>query len=529
MRWSDTARVGLTVILAGVVLVAGSFWLRGSARGAGFYTQQVSFPNAQGIQEGAYVRVRGVNLGTVDRVELGPDGNARLTLRLRNTYRLQPEDSIRITGGLIGFQPPTIEVTPGGRRDRPSPASDVLTGDTGPDTDRMLAQGERLLTNLNGLSERLGKLADTMNQVASNPNLQRDLLATTKNFARVSEKGVAIAGNMERATARADRLIAGFQSTAGSLNDTLKRADTLLSGFGGVSQDTRAVLRETKTMVGETRDVVKGAGALVRESQATMQNAGGLVTDTRSALNENRQKLTQLFDTLNGSLGKLDATLTEAQGFLGDPQLRNDLRATAQNVREATENLKKVSGDIEGLTGDPKVQEDLRATITGLRDASEQAAETLRSVRNVLGGGRNTAKSISQRISETRFSADAVHGFVSGRTRLDFDATIPWSEPTFFRLGFYDFGESNRFNAQAGQRLRSGLWARYGFHASRLGVGIDLGDGVRNTASLDLYGVRNPRIDVRGNIPIARSLDLTLGLDNLQDRPDPVIGLRYRK
>jgi hypothetical protein len=100
---------------------------------------------------------------------------------------------------------------------------------------------------------------------------------------------------------------------------------------------------------------------------------------------------------------------------------------------------------------------------------------------------------------------------------------------TFYRLGLFDFGENTRFNAQAGQAVRPGIWTRYGIHASKLGVGLDIGRPERPPFTLDLYGVDRPRVDLRGYIPVGGSLDVSLGLDNATRSPDPVFGLRYRR
>jgi phospholipid/cholesterol/gamma-HCH transport system substrate-binding protein len=536
MRWSDRTRVGLTVAAGLLLLGFVTFFLRGSLGGGGAYLQPVSFPNAQGIQEGAYVRVRGVDMGSVEKVGLGADNQALLTLRIRNAYRVKPDDSIRIVGGLLGFSPPSIEITPGGRKTAAAGGSEVLTGETGPNTDRLLTQGEKLLDNLNGLSGRMNRLTESLARIAEDPEMRGNLAKTTRNFARVSEKGVAIANNMERATAGADRLVSGFQSTASQLDRTLRKADGVMASFKGTAEQSRALMTDTRGLVRDTRDVVhdtrkavQDVDGVVKSTNTVIQNAGGLVTDTRAALTENRERLSAVFNNLNASLKQLDATLSEARSFVGDPQLRSDLKVTAANVRESSENLKKLSGDVQSLTGDRKVQEDLRETLSNLRDATEEAADVFRRVKGVMGTGRKGAETVTQRISSAEVNAGIVRTMRDNRTRLEFDATIPWSQRTFYRLGFYDFGESNRFNVQMGQQVRSGVWARYGFYASRLGVGLDFGNQRRPPFQIDVFGVDNPQVDLRSNVRLTSFLDLSLGLDNISRRPDPVVGLRYRK
>lgn len=537
MRVSDGAKVGITVLVGLLALLGGMFWLRGSVQHAGSYEQRVSFTNAQGLQKGGYVRVRGVDFGEVEKVALGPDGNALVTLRLSDSYRVTANDSIRIVGGLLGFSAPYVEITPGGRKRAAGepPAADgsasvppntvlsgALPGDSSANPEDLMADSGRLLRNLNHLSERMDHLTASFARIADDPKLRQSLTRTATNFEKISDSGVVIAKNMQGATGRAETLIASFQSTAGSLDRTLKRADGLIASLNSTAGETRGLMQDA-------RGVVKNTGDLVQNTNATVQNAGGLVTDARSALTENRQKLHDVLTSLDSSLKKLDGTLTEAKSFISDPTLRGNLSETSKNLREATATLSKVANDVHGLTGDPKVQEDLRATLSNLREVSAEAGETLRRVSGVLGGGGKAAKSIGQRVSEAELDAALLRTTNSNRTRLDFSATIPWSETSFYRLGFYDFGEHNRLSAQMGQKLPFPAWGRFGIYASSLGAGIDFGNRQHPPLSLDLFGVDRPQLDVRSNIPVSRNFDLTLGLDNALRNADPIFGIRYRK
>jgi hypothetical protein len=99
----------------------------------------------------------------------------------------------------------------------------------------------------------------------------------------------------------------------------------------------------------------------------------------------------------------------------------------------------------------------------------------------------------------------------------------------FYRVGFFDFGEGNKINAQRGQRLRDNLWGRVGVHASTLGLGLDIGNRRHPALSFDLFGIDRPRLDLRSSLPVAPYLDLTLGLDSVFRRADPIFGIRYRR
>jgi ABC-type transporter Mla subunit MlaD len=332
---------------------------------------------------------------------------------------------------------------------------------------------------------------------------------------------------MEHATAKANQLIDGFQTSTAQLDRTLRKAQALIESFHGTSAQAGELMKDTREMVKDTHGVVKDAGDLVRNTNKVVENAGGLVADTRSTLTENREKLKDVLENLNASLKQLNGTLTDARSFLGDPELRGNLKDTAKNVRDATENLKGITSDVRNITGDPKVQDDLKVTVNRLRDVTEQASDVLQRVREVVGSSGKTAKTIGQRVSDAEISAQMTHASRADRTRVNFDATIPWSRDTFYRLGIFDFGEGNKFNIQAGQQVRSGIWARYGIHASKLGAGLDFGARAHPVFSMDLFGVDRPRLDAVTNLRLLPYLDLTLGLNSIFDRADPVVGVRY--
>src|SRR5690349_5636835 len=111
MGSKDAVKVGITVLI-GLAVLAGITFLLPGAFGGNARTVEISFPDAQGLQPGGYVRVRGVVVGTVKKVKLGPQAEAVVTFTLDKEYTLKDTDRVRIAGGGIGFNPPFIEITP---------------------------------------------------------------------------------------------------------------------------------------------------------------------------------------------------------------------------------------------------------------------------------------------------------------------------------------------------------------------------------------------------------------------------------
>ena len=525
MRQWDAFRVGLAVVLGMAAFAWVTFYVRkGDIRGE-FYIQGVRFENAQGVQEGAYVRVSGVTVGQVKRVDLAEDGKAILGLQLPRKLRLTDTDLIRIVGGIFSFSPPHVEITRRGE----GREKELLAGQNALTTDAITTEAGVLVQNLNGLTTRLTRLTESLTGILENQALRGALSRSAQNLEAITTSGVTIAANMERTTGSAARLVDSFQATSDKLDVALRKSDSLFSGLDGAVQESRGLFADSRALVGDVREVVRQTGETVKGSQVLVQESGNLVRDTRGVLADNKERFASLLGNLDLAVRKLDGVLSETQKLVGDEDLRNDFKSTARSIREATDNLRQISADVRSLTSDPSVQEDLRSTISGLRETTEQAQDIFRRVRGVIGTSGQTARSIGQRLSEVETRVALVHGLDSGQSRFDLDATIPWSGTNFYRIGFYDFGESDKLVAQAGQRTPRNTWTRLGIYAGTLGIGLDVGSRQRPAFSLDLFGVDRPSLDARAHLRIAPYLDFGVGLEGIFRRADPAVGLYYRR
>lgn len=519
-------QVGLAVAAALLLVAWVTFALGGFARGGELV--KVRFDNVHGLQEGAPVRVRGVEQGLVKELTLDESHRPIATLNMKRGYTIRPGDRIRVVGGLFSLNPPYIEITPGAGL-AAAGSTDVLVGESGADQNALMEQASDLVDNLNGLAKQMSRLTGSLSEVTEDRELQLNLKRTAANFADLSASGSRTARRLEAATARLDPLMSTYQSAGSDLSRLAREARGTLSTFRDTGAATQGLLRDARGMVQDTRAVVRQSGELVASTSDVVTRTGLLVDEASRSLEEGRPRLNSVLDTLEGSLRKLDGALTEVRDLVGDDELKNDFRATAANLRGATANLQKISEDVESLTGDPEVQRDLRASLGGLREITQSAGAVLKRAEQVLGTSGQAARSLGARIARTQFRADFLVGGRNSGPRIDVDAILPWTESGFYRLGLFDVGERNRFTVQAGRKLNPRLAARYGFYASRLGVGVDVGDPLHPPFSLELYGIDNPHLDARFNVPIGRGLDLTLGLDQLLRSPDPVIGLRYRR
>lgn len=117
---------------AAVLAVAAGFlgWsLSGSSflgsRMGNSYVLRAAFPNVDGIEAGTDVRIGGVKVGRVDKVELNPKTFfAEASLRVPNTIRLPSDTAALIqSDGLLGGA--YIELQPGGSADDLAPGDEI--------------------------------------------------------------------------------------------------------------------------------------------------------------------------------------------------------------------------------------------------------------------------------------------------------------------------------------------------------------------------------------------------------------------
>lgn len=116
-------------VIGGIVLVLAAFFLiwgfGGKFQNRGGYELIASFPDAGGIEIGTDVRLAGVPIGRVTRVELNPQTYyADAAIEIPSTIVL-PADSAALiqSDGLIGGS--YVELQPGGSPDNLSPGDEI--------------------------------------------------------------------------------------------------------------------------------------------------------------------------------------------------------------------------------------------------------------------------------------------------------------------------------------------------------------------------------------------------------------------
>ena len=181
--------VGLVIIVALGVGVAGTLWLKGTNWGRPAVPLQVLLSDVAQLSPGNPVKFRGVQVGRVSSIGVEPDGQAvRVTLELESALPLPP-DAVVLLAPESFFGDWQAEIV---RRDRfpgfaffpvpPGTEQDgvpVLGGYALPELSRLTASAEQISNNLADLTERF--------DIAFNEETAANLARAIENFGVVSE------------------------------------------------------------------------------------------------------------------------------------------------------------------------------------------------------------------------------------------------------------------------------------------------------------------------------------------------------
>lgn len=116
--------IGAAVIAVAALFLTFAYTSTGAGAVSG-YEVMAKFNRADGVNIGSDVRLSGIKVGTVSKLDLDPmTFNAVVTIALENRVQLPDDSSVRITSeGLLGNQYLSIE--PGGSPDKIKPGGEI--------------------------------------------------------------------------------------------------------------------------------------------------------------------------------------------------------------------------------------------------------------------------------------------------------------------------------------------------------------------------------------------------------------------
>lgn len=225
-KFSAEAKVGLLVIAGSIILLYMTFAVGkfqfGEKSG---YQLQATFDSVAGIDEKATVRMAGVKIGVVEKVEL-EDSHARLTMRIDPNVRIHRSTEVMIrTLGVLGDK--YVEFVPVKKVPGTTQGADVYYRDGDRvQTSVSSSDIDKLVNQLSSIADDVKQITSSLRQVIgteSGTRSMQEILADLRNtMANIKEFSATLRDDGGEVIVRLNELIASLNGVVGENRDNLK-------------------------------------------------------------------------------------------------------------------------------------------------------------------------------------------------------------------------------------------------------------------------------------------------------------------
>lgn len=266
-KLSAEAKVGLLVIVGSMALLFMTFivgkYQFGETKG---YTLSALFDSVAGLDEKSAVRMAGVKIGTVERVELS-DSRAKVIMRINPEIQVKRGSEATIkTMGLLGEK--FVELIPPERRsDRPEGSVPGAAGNPGylqPDETIQATVSpsdvDKLINQLSGIAGDIKQVTGSLRQVlgteAGARNMEDILHDLRGTMANIKEFSYTLQGDGTELVKRLNDLAGSLNTVVGENRDNLKVS---MENIREASRNAELALASIESVV---RKVDRGEGTL---------------------------------------------------------------------------------------------------------------------------------------------------------------------------------------------------------------------------------------------------------------------------
>jgi phospholipid/cholesterol/gamma-HCH transport system substrate-binding protein len=319
LAWSEL-KIGVMAVAA-LILTSLLIIAVGGASGFAWerYELRANFANVQGLKSGAIVRVAGVEVGKVTKVELAKSGvDVRLSIKKENQSRVTT-DSYASIGSMSLLGEPLIDV---------SPAS----------TGTPLKNGDFIKSKKP--ASQLSDVAETANEgIVEATALLKDIRAGKGSVGKLFSE---------------DKLYRDLNAFVDSANAVTASINKGKGTLGKLTNDPKAY-NELEASLANLRE-------MTRKINAGEGSLGQLLKDDKLA--KSLTATSSNFEQVSGRLNRGDNT---AGKLLTEKELYDKLNSTVSRLDELTRNLNEGKGTAGQLLHDTKLYDTMNAAATEIK------------------------------------------------------------------------------------------------------------------------------------------------------------------
>jgi phospholipid/cholesterol/gamma-HCH transport system substrate-binding protein len=318
MRHRNEVVVGVVVILGIALIVLGTIWLRGAALGREQREVRARFVEVGQLLRGNSVKLRGVPIGRVHRIDLDTLGaGVIVTMRIAGTVTL-PEDPVVILSPESMFGDWQAEIA--ARRNFPTyryaePLEpDVLPGYSLPDMSRLTAVADEIAQNMAVLSERV--------EIAFTEDVAIRLRRSIENITQVSDQITGLVGSQQ----------AAIEELSEDLRETTEQLGVAVGAVARTfAQVERAISEDRLVRIVSDIETTAGRAAALADELAVMSRDMRSAAAATDSTLRSIGAITAAVERGEGSIGRL---LTDTTLFISLRESNVELQRLLRDIRE---------------------------------------------------------------------------------------------------------------------------------------------------------------------------------------------------
>jgi phospholipid/cholesterol/gamma-HCH transport system substrate-binding protein len=233
----------------------------------------------------------------------------------------------------------------------------------------------------------------------------------------------------------------------------------------------------------------------MRNAKEITENVNQLTRVFGELAGENRQEIGEMIRRVSDMTVRMNKAAEHASALLAgienNGQTSREIAEILRNLKNASENVEKITKNIGAITNDPHTQDDIKETIKNAREVSEKTNKLL----SVFSGG------------EKAVALDAKYANKPDKYRIDANLRVNYAPKQFLVMGVAGVGEENDLNLQFGSGTpRAAL--RAGIVLGEAGAGVDYAPAKWLRLFADAYDPNDFKVRVGGEIKLSERMSI---------------------
>ncbi|MBS1493923.1 MAG: MCE family protein [Bacteroidetes bacterium] len=336
-------------IIAGLALFLVATFIIGSKTNMFKSTFELNtvFQNVAGIKEGNTVTFAGINVGTVDMVNIETLNKVVVMMTIDSKMKkfIRKDSKVSITSeGLVGNK--VVSISAGNDKTPPVESGDYLESVKPIGVEDIIKDLKSTTENVNQLTKSLSNIVDsvsngqgTIGQLINNESLFNSVDSTFRSFASSTQKVDVILAKVSQTV---DQVTANFNNLSKGVNDITDNIAMVTQKINS-SQSLVGTLLTDTVFANNLKDIVKNSNA----ATARLEDGAFSFAQNMEALKHNF-----LFKGYFEDIGYWDKADVEKQMNDIEVQIKNRIK----ELNEKKLQLKQIQNQLDSLTKKPAIK-----------------------------------------------------------------------------------------------------------------------------------------------------------------------------